>query len=31
MNNPLRSKLDAASLLILGMEGLRPNCLVPVS
>ena len=32
MNNPYRSKkLDSANLLILGMEGLRPGRVVPVS
>ena len=31
LNNPYRSKLDSANLLILGMEGLRPGRLVPVS
>ena len=31
MNNSLGSKLDSASLLILGMEGLRADGLVPVS
>ena len=31
MNVPHRSKLDAASMLILGMEGLRPGGAVPVS
>ena len=31
VNSPYGSKLDSAGLLILGMEGLRPGCLVPVS
>ena len=31
LNNPYGSKLDSANLLILGMEGLRPDGLVPVS
>ena len=31
LNNPYGSKLDSANLLILGMEGLRPGRLVPVS
>ena len=31
MNNPPGSKLDSANLMILGMEGLRPGGLVPVS
>ena len=31
MNNPYRSKLDSANLLILGMEGLRAGGVVPVS
>ena len=30
-NTPHRSKLDSASLIILGMEGLRPGDLIPVS
>lgn len=30
-NTPQRSKLDSASLLILGMEGLRPGDMIPVS
>ena len=31
LNNPYGSKLDSANLLILGMEGLRPGCWLPVS
>ena len=31
LNNPYGSKLDSANLLILGMEGLRPGRVVPVS
>ena len=31
LNNPYRSKLDSANLLILGMEGLRTGRMVPVS
>ena len=31
LNNPYGSKLGSANLLILGMEGLRPSQLVPVS
>ena len=31
LNNPYGSKLDSANLLILGMEGLRPDGLLPVS
>ena len=31
LNNPYGSKLDSANLLILGMEGLRPDRWLPVS
>ena len=31
LNNPYGLKLDSANLLILGMEGLRPGRVVPVS